>query len=148
MEDTPIQINILEFVPLFTQAPGKLRRKRNLGGFRKQAGVYIIREKDVVVYVGMSVSCVVEALYRHFYEWNDHKNNHVTYVAGAGNDWTATLFVTTKDEAPKIEKGLIYALRPRDNREKYETLEREYEQPPEPDYPVGNGPVDDIDLPF
>lgn len=116
-----------EFQPLFGPARGKAGRMRTFAKLAREAGIYIIRENGVIIYVGMSQSCIVEALYRHFYYWKNDPTRttnfpRTTYYDKMGsNSYDAAIFVTEKADAPKIERGLILSIQPRDNRERYQS---------------------------
>lgn len=145
------------FVAPFYEEKGK--RRRSLSKYFKKAGVYIIKEDGIVVYVGMSGSCVVEACYRHFYRWRD-------CYRGMGREYRTTYFdmlterqysiaILELDEkqVAEFEKAMIVALRPRDNREKYDYYFEQltYKQPePETNIYNSNTETDDTgdDLPF
>lgn len=80
-------------------------------------GVYIIKIRDQIVYIGHSQSNVYKTMYRHFQRWNDPTQRRVTY-----NKFTPGLTVniikTTASEAPKKETELIVKHTPRDNEQK------------------------------
>jgi hypothetical protein len=124
-------MNNVEYINLCFQKPfipplaGKVYKKRTFTGHTRAAGCYMIKENDKIVYIGMSQSCVVEALYRHFYEWNDKRGNdiRVTYYDRLlKKKYTAVIIITTKEQAPLFEQSLIVALQPRDNKEMYKEL--------------------------
>lgn len=119
----------LKFVkPFESDAQTIVYKKRTLRHHRKAAGVYIIKENDKVVYIGMSRSCVVEALYRHFYEWNDKRGQHVrvTYFDKMRRkNYEVIIMITCKEDAPKLERSLIVSFSPRDNKEKFEGMKEE-----------------------
>jgi len=124
-----IQLLDLDFKAPFDPAKIDGRKRRTLGGYRKKSGVYIIKEDEVIVYVGMSTSCIVEALYRHFYAWPDRKDNRrrkpgwyrITYADTLDDkDYEITVILTTPQQAPALERSMIVFLNPRDNRQKYQ----------------------------
>lgn len=141
-------MNVLSFVPPFTE--GKIYNKRNLKCYFKKAGVYIIKENGIVVYVGMSKSCVVEAMYRHFYRWKDWREERVTYYASLGLfQYECAILVFNSDTVEQVERALIFSMKPRDNKNLYEEyfvekienkIEQENEQQTDGD--------DERDLPF
>jgi len=89
------------------------------------AGVYIIKEKNVIVYVGMSGTHVQNTLYRHFQQWNDLRTNwtkkkeiyeRVSYYGrNRGNFMIKVIFTPTEREARILEELLILKLKPKDN---------------------------------
>lgn len=83
------------------------------------AGVYLIKSNrsGKIIYVGYSSSQLYKTLYRHFQEWNDRQQNRFTY---AKTGYTVRVILTTKPRAAILEKHLIQAFRPRDNKTKYE----------------------------
>lgn len=108
-----------EFIEPFVTRCRKYRRRSIQR--RKDTGVYIIRENGVIVYIGMSQSCVTEALYRHFYPYNDtHRNPRTYYDVTSDNRYTVYIIYSTAADAPKLERGLILGIKPRDNRERYQ----------------------------
>ena len=115
-------------------------RVTSLRHFRGYKGVYLICEHNVLVYVGMSNYSVNKALYRHFQRWTDRRQYRVTYNADTGNYFVAILPVGKTDDAGVLERLLIKALNPRDNREKYEydhansTNNEHFEQTEEPNF--------------
>lgn len=120
-----VELSQTTFTPPFTEQTTGRGRVRSIGGW-KHAGIYLIKENGVIVYVGMSAYCVVKALYRHFYRWaNDPTRKtrfpRVTYVNHLEDrNYEVCVMKCSKDDAPKIERGLIIAIKPRDNRERYE----------------------------
>ncbi len=95
-------------------------------------GVYIIKENDVVVYVGMSKKDVKSTLYRHFQKWTDRRGatrkkkepyDRVTYkdkdILGFTYQCKVILF-SNEHDAFVMESLLIKRLKPRDNKNKAE----------------------------
>jgi heterodisulfide reductase subunit A-like polyferredoxin len=121
-----IKISNIDFVtPFISNKSAGVYKRRTLAHHNKKAGVYMIKENENIVYIGMSQSCVVEALYRHFYEWNDVRQyaNRVTYFNKLHkHNYQVVIMVTTKQEAAKLEQSMIITLNPRDNRERYEEI--------------------------
>ena len=78
----------------------------------------------MIVYVGMSASCIVKALYRHFYPYNDRIPRHrVTYHASLSSmDYEISVIITDSTQAGKLEAAMIMTLKPRDNIEMYEDI--------------------------
>lgn len=114
-------LDILEFKPVFDKVNNRVIRPV-AKGFNKQGGCYIIKENNVIVYVGMSKSCVVKAMYRHFYKWTDNPYR-VTYEKEVENKiYTAAIIVCSAEQAGKLEQGLVLALNPRDNKDRFERV--------------------------
>lgn len=115
-----------EFVDLFkTDVELNIYRRRTLGHLKKQSGVYIIKENSKIVYIGMSRSCVVEALYRHFYEWNDRRGNDIRityYDKMQRRKYEAVIILTAQQDEPLLEQSLITIMHPRDNKERYKEI--------------------------
>ena len=88
--------------------------------YRKQ-GVYLIREEDEIIYIGMSISCIYSTFYRHFQNLNDPHFNRTVYPK------QGLKAVIVKTDSPEIkEKELIKLFKPRDNRQRYETFTFDY----------------------
>lgn len=117
-----------QFVKPYIGKAGKYKRRTIRS--RGQSGIYIIREDEVIVYVGMSVSCVTEALYRHFYIYNDsHQQSRHFYSLDTLLNYDVFILVCTKDEAPKLERGLILSLEPRDNVDRFKKYLQQLQEP-------------------
>ena len=95
------------------------KRRRTFSALSGKSGVYIIKNKGSVVYVGMSVYCVVKACYRHFYKWELKSRNSskrvITYVDEPLDFFEVCILETSPEEAIKMETALIVCLDPRDN---------------------------------
>jgi hypothetical protein len=128
VKQTKVKISNIEFVAPFTSLnSASYYKKRTLAHHAKQAGVYMIKEDDRIVYVGMSQSNVVSSLYRHFYSWSDRGYNrnrhHVTYFNKLDDhDYKVVIITTSKEDAPRFEQSLIITLNPRDNIEQYTNI--------------------------
>jgi hypothetical protein len=114
-----------DFAPPFLRV-GKIYRKRTIK-LRGSSGVYLIRENGVLVYVGFSSSCLTEALYRHFYQYNDaHRKTRVYYdPSDTSKEYTVAVIYANHEEAAKLERGFILAFEPRDNTEYLKTNVKE-----------------------
>lgn len=118
---------IYSFVPPFEGFHKNGRtRKRTLRKYIKHSGIYFIRENGIIVYVGMSESCVVEACYRHFYPWRDCYRGmgceyRTTYVNKLEeHTYEIAILHLQKEQVVMMERALIFSLKPRDNRFFYE----------------------------
>jgi hypothetical protein len=108
-----------EFVPPFAAA-----KKRSLSAYMRQAGIYLIKENDIIVYVGMSKSCVVKACYRHFERWNDSRGiPRMTYKEFLETySYSVLIIPVCAHQVEGFERALIVALKPRDNKNKLEQI--------------------------
>lgn len=81
-----------------------------------KAGVYLIKENGVVVYIGYSSTNLYRTMYRHFQQWK-HPYQEVTTYANrmSANQYTVRVILTTAAQAPKLEGNLIQRYQPRDN---------------------------------
>ena len=88
-------------------------------------GVYVIKKKDKILYVGLSYSDVKRTLYRHFQKWTDKRTDwtkrnqnyeRVTYDGENRNLFKVkVIFCKTDKEVTLLEYLLIKKLKPRDN---------------------------------
>lgn len=93
-------------------------------------GAYIIKERDRIVYVGMSAKDVKGTLYRHFQKWTDRRTNwtkkgqnyeRVTYHGKPRENYLIKVIYTpTAATAAMLEEMLILKFKPRDNTLKLE----------------------------
>lgn len=89
------------------------------------SGVYIIKNKNKVCYVGLSRSDVKKTMYRHFQVWTDKRSTftkksqlfeRVTYYDKDRKNFTVkVIFCKTDIEAEILEQLLIKKLKPVDN---------------------------------
>lgn len=91
------------------------------------SGIYLIKENDIVVYVGRSKKDLKNTLYRHFQKWTDlrpEKTNgiaRITYHAMNINNYKVKVVICSNiDDVCALEELLIKALEPRDNKLKAE----------------------------
>ena len=89
---------------------------------RARAGVYLIKESGVIVYVGYSGYDVYKTMYRHFQEWNHQTQEVVTYNADSGR-YTVRVIYCTPQQAAALELALIKRHNPRDNADKYNAVQ-------------------------
>lgn len=142
--NTILEIDTLIFVkPYYLNGKGKrayLSQKKF-----KVPGVYIIKENDIVVYIGMSKSDVWRSLYRHFQEWNDWRRERITYKhLMQQHKYEVSVIRTTPFDASQLETVLIQKYRPRDNTAKLEAIHEEQISPEI----VVNKNDEENDLPF
>lgn len=109
------------FISPFSGMFNKRYRNRVLKA-RGKTGVYLIKENDKIVYIGMSQSCVCEALYRHFYDYADkgHHSRHIYDVDDEEKEYKVHILELAPEDAPRVEAALIACLNPRDNKVKWE----------------------------
>lgn len=119
--------DLITWLPPFAKTMSVYRR-RSLTKYTKQAGVYFIKENDVIVYIGMSASNVVEALYRHFYPWRDcyrgkgteYRTTYVDKLDSEQHKYEVAVMVVCYEQVSEMERALIWSLKPRDNRHLYD----------------------------
>lgn len=73
-----------------------------------------------IKYVGHSTNNLKRTLYRHFQQWNDKAQDRYVYDR---NNYLIRVISTTAKRAPELEKYLINKYKPKDNKNKYPTLE-------------------------
>jgi predicted GIY-YIG superfamily endonuclease len=100
--------------------PYKPNGRTTFGAAQSKTGVYLIKENDVVVYVGYSGSDIYRTLYRHFQYWNHRTQETISY-AGKRKDYTVRIVFCSKADAIRLERGLILKHNPRDNKNKYDS---------------------------
>lgn len=92
-------------------------------------GIYMIYEKDKLVYVGKSHSHIQNTLYRHFQRWIDKRSSYskqysyfarVTYYGKPRKDYLVRCYFVNKsnDSIDALEQYLIKKHNPRDNTQK------------------------------
>jgi len=123
-------LQTLQFVPPYKILNG--RRRTTLRQYWYLKGVYFICENGMVIYIGMSQSCVYKALYRHFESWDDPRIKRQTYT---DDPFRYQVAIIPSDDATQLEKEMIRLFKPRDNREFYEQ-----------DIPVPV--IEEVDIPF
>ena len=91
---------------------------------QQKSGVYLIKENDRLVYIGMSATNLYKTLYRHFEVWNHRTQQVVSYKSRmAKNKYTVRVILCTSNQAVKLERALIKKHKPRDNENKYARYE-------------------------
>lgn len=83
-----------------------------------KAGVYIIKKDDNIVYTGMSTTSAYNRLYRHFQKFNDPYFERTVYPK-----YGLTVAVVLTDKPLELEKQLIKALKPLNNKYTFDTFE-------------------------
>jgi hypothetical protein len=93
--------------------------------------VYLIKENDKLVYVGVSTVDLYKTLYRPFQTWTDTNyrtqkvrpaSDRVTYKERMKRKrYTVRIVFCTPKQAERLEKMLIIKYQPRDNAIKYES---------------------------
>ena len=85
---------------------------------RNVKGVYIIRNKKDILYVGYSGTDLYKTMYRHFQKWNDKSQIRVEYK-NTNNLKIDIILTSTKLQASRLEKALIIKYKPKDNPDQY-----------------------------
>jgi hypothetical protein len=85
---------------------------------RNVKGVYIIRNKKDILYIGYSGVDLYKTMYRHFQKWNDYSQVRVEYK-NISNLKIDIILTSTKLQASRLEKALIIKYKPKDNPEQY-----------------------------
>lgn len=88
---------------------------------RRRPGVYLIRHRGALRYVGFSRVDVYKALYRHFQSWNDRSRpySRATYPSTA----TVRVIYCNAAQAARLERALILKHKPPDNPNQYDAWE-------------------------
>jgi hypothetical protein len=85
---------------------------------RNVKGVYIIRNKKDILYIGYSGTDLYKTMYRHFQKWNDKSQIRIEYK-NTNNLKIDIILTSTKLQASRLEKALIIKHKPKDNPEQY-----------------------------
>lgn len=91
--------------------------KTNLSDYIGKKGVYLIKHKGKIVYIGQSGSNLYKTITRHFQSWNDRSQIRITYPQSKAYTIRVVLTRTAK-QAAKLERALILKLKPKDNPQK------------------------------
>lgn len=112
-----------KFLPPY-KSPGKT----NFPQTQKKSGVYIIKEDNKIVYVGMSGTNLYRTLYRHFEAWKHKYQEVTTYQSRLKlHKYTVRVIFCTSNQAARLERILIKKIKPRDNDVKYENYKIEFQ---------------------
>ena len=112
--------NIIKKVSNF-EKPYKSPNRTNLTYLIKKTGVYIIKENNIIVYIGRSGVNLYKTMYRHFEHWEHKTQQVITYKHKLNkNKYSVKYILCSPSEAIKLEKALILKHKPRDNEQKYE----------------------------
>lgn len=85
---------------------------------KDRTGVYLIKQNEKIVYVGYSIGSLYKTIYRHFQSWNDKAQERKVY------DKTGVkirVFFCTPKQADRLETFFIQKLKPRDNKQTYQS---------------------------
>jgi predicted GIY-YIG superfamily endonuclease len=85
---------------------------------RNVKGVYIIRNKKDILYIGYSGTDLYKTMYRHFQKWNDKSQIRIEYK-NTNNLKIDIILTSTKLQASRLEKALIIKYKPKDNPDQY-----------------------------
>jgi len=120
-------VDLLEFKPPYkgrNEVYGK--PSFSYSDYGKKGGLYFIRQRGELVYIGCSKSCVYKAAYRHFQSWSsairERDGKKVSY--DADDDFELCIMRIPKNKAHDYERTHIKYYAPRDN-EFYKELEIE-----------------------
>jgi hypothetical protein len=117
--------------------PYRKEGKTTFPATRNRAGVYLIKEGERLVYIGMSGGNLYRTLYRHFEAWSHPSQEVTTYQSRMKKHrYTVRVVLCTPGQAVRLERALIVKHRPRDNDRgknytldfKDEKIEHEYSQ--------------------
>ena len=131
---------------------------------KAKSGVYFIRSKKTkeTYYIGYSSSNLYKALYRHF----QYHNENNAYYSGDGTQkriyyadrfkYEIMLGLTSKQNAPKLERHLILEQQPRDCTIKYDYYIEKMNETADSDFEINTDDLDfwdtipeqDIETPF
>lgn len=106
-----------KFIPVYNEIPGNGKNgTSNIAFASKKRGVYIIKENDLIVYVGSSTIDLYKTSIRHFQEW-DSRQRRVTYKSKLKkNRYTIRfIFMDSDSRIRLLESALIQKYNPRDN---------------------------------
>lgn len=119
-----INVTDLSFVPAYlSKSKCGIRGTKEV---RRKTGVYFIKEDGELIYIGMSKSCVYNALYRHFQHWvahdrTRHKHKRLTYKHWLKkHKYEVAIVYLEKEIVDHVERFNIGTYRPRDNKWKYD----------------------------
>lgn len=87
---------------------------------QNRSGVYLVKENNRLVYIGMSARNLYKTLYRHFETWDHPSQVVVTYKSRLKkHKYTVRVVLCTPGQAARLERLLILKYNPRDNDLKY-----------------------------
>ncbi len=118
------------------QPPYNSKGKTTFPGASKKSGVYLIKENGELVYVGYSGTDLYKTMYRHFQSWSDAEYKggkaipaqyRVSYKEFLEKKkYTVRIVFCTAIQAERLERVLIKKYNPRDNANKYEQYQIEF----------------------
>ncbi len=83
---------------------------------RHRSGVYLIKENDKLVYIGVSLKNLYKTVYRHFETWNHPTQDVTVYNTSGKKKYKFKAVFCSAIQAHTLEKVLINKLKPRDNK--------------------------------
>jgi hypothetical protein len=107
-----------KFFPPYYKKNNSLKCSLDHSKVKDKTGVYLIKQDSKIVYVGYSIGSLYKTIYRHFQDWNDKAQDRKVY------DKTGVkirVFFCTPKQADRLETYLIQKLKPRDNKQTYQT---------------------------
>ncbi|MEN9609562.1 MAG: hypothetical protein RLZZ628_376 [Bacteroidota bacterium] len=115
-------------IPVYSEIPEKQlgwKGKLNIGFAQNKAGVYIICENGIPVYVGKSESNLYKTISRHFQTWNDTNQPQRIVYDPAQHDYTVQITICNPIDVRDLEAELQKDMSLRDNK-KEETVVRRW----------------------
>jgi len=88
------------------------------------AGVYLIKDRGQLAYIGYSGTNLYKTFTRHFQSWDDPQQQRVTYPQAA-HITARIVYTRTAQQAAALERALILKYRPKDNPNKLTSYEME-----------------------
>lgn len=92
---------------------------------KRRPGVYLIKVRGELRYIGHSASNVYKTLTRHFQSWEDRSQVRITYPK-ASYVTGRVVYTNTGRQAAQLETALILKHRPPDNPKKYEQAQMDF----------------------
>lgn len=106
-----------KWLPLYIN--GRLNKALKLDYRKRQNGVYLIKYKGKIVYIGYSAGSLYKTITRHFQSWKDQSQIRITYPQSEVYK-IRIVYTRTGNQAAELERALILKYKPKDNPNKYE----------------------------
>lgn len=106
-------------VPVYSEIPDKQlgwKGKLNIGFAKNKAGVYILCENGIPVYVGKSESDLYKTISRHFQTWNDKNQPQRIVYDPTQYDYTVQITFCAPNDVSDLEAELQKDMSLRDNK--------------------------------
>lgn len=108
-------MKISKFIVLYPQ-----KGKTAISDKINKSGVYLIKFKGRLIYVGFSENNLYRTIVRHFEKWNDKQRKRIVYPQTS--NFTVRIVLTTPKRAAILERALIIKYKPKDNSNKYDSF--------------------------